>query len=305
MSLSMSASPTLARASTPRRSLLRRLAGPGPLVLLSWAILIAVVVCGIAAPIVAPFDPAEQNLREILKPPGHTGEGGTYWLGTDALGRDLLSRIIYGARISLLIGVLTVLVRGVLGMLIGVTAGFYGGRTDDIMMRIADIQLTMPFLIIAIAVLVVLGPGLINVIIVLGLTGWVYIGRVVRSEVISLRERDFIEAARATGATNARIIRRHVLPNTSSVVLVIGTLEVASVIISEASLSFLGLGVGALTPSWGKEIAEGRNYAAMAWWLPVFPGVAIFLTVLAINIIGDWLRDRWDPRLRRLGDRSS
>ena len=281
--------------------MLRRLARMQPLVVISTALLLVVVVCGVAAPLVAPHDPLEQQLTDVLRPPGAVGNAGTYWLGTDALGRDLLSRIIYGARIALLIGVLTVAVRGSLGMLIGLTAGYYGGKIDDLMMRIADIQLTMPFLIIAIAVLVVLGPGLVNVIIVLGLTGWVYVGRVVRAEVLSIRQRDFIDAARATGASNASIIRRHVLPNTTSAVLVISTLEIASVIISEASLSFLGLGVGALTPSWGKEIAEGRNYAAVAWWLPVFPGLAIFLTVLAINILGDWLRDRWDPQLRRSG----
>lgn len=281
------------------RSFVKRLGDIGPLVLLSVAVLIVVVICGVAAPLIAPYDPLEQNLSYVLQPPGHSVADGTFWLGTDALGRDLLSKIIYGARISLLIGVLTVVIRGSLGMLIGLTAGYYGGKIDDLMMRIADIQLTMPFLIIAIAVLVVLGPGLINVIIVLGLTGWVYIGRVVRSEALSIRQRDFITAARASGASNFDIIRRHVLPNTTSAVLVIGTLEVASVIVSEASLSFLGLGVGALTPSWGKEIAEGRNYAAVAWWLSVFPGLAIFLTVLAINILGDWLRDRWDPRLRR------
>lgn len=283
------------------RSIVTSLIHVDPLVAISWAVLVTVIVCGIAAPLVAPFDPLDQNFAHILNPPGTVGSDGTYWLGTDALGRDLLSRIIYGARISLLVGVLTVVVRGTLGVLIGLIGGYYGGKIDDIMMRIADIQLTMPFLIVAIAVLVVLGPGLRNLIIVLGLTGWVYFGRVVRSEVLAIREREFVEAARTLGASNFYIIRRHVLPNTTSVILVISTLQVASVIISEASLSFLGLGVGALTPTWGKEISEGRNYAAVAWWLPAFPGIAIFLTVLAINILGDWLRDRWDPRLRRAG----
>ena len=195
--------------------------------------------------------------------------------------------------------VLTVLVRGTLGVLIGLVGGYYGGKVDDVLMRIADIQLTLPFLIVAIAVLVVLGPGLGNLIIVLGLTGWVDFGRVVRSETLSLRQRDFVEAARASGASNAAIMWRHILPNTASVILVISTLQVASVIIAEASLSFLGLGVPALTPTWGKEISEGRDYAAIAWWLPTFPGIAIVATVLSINILGDWLRDRWDPRLRR------
>jgi peptide/nickel transport system permease protein len=303
----MSGAMTLARAAelpAGERSRTSRL-GPArllradPLVVLSAGVLCAVIVCGIAAPIIAPFDPLEQHFADVLKPPGTLGEDGTYWLGTDPLGRDLLSRIIYGARISLLVGVLTVLVRGTLGVLIGLVGGYYGGKIDDLLMRIADIQLTLPFLIVAIAVLVVLGPGLGNLIIVLGLTGWVDFGRVVRSETLSLRQRDFVEAARASGASNAAIMWRHILPNTASVILVISTLQVASVIIAEASLSFLGLGVPALTPTWGKEISEGRDYAAIAWWLPTFPGVAIFATVLAINILGDWLRDRWDPRLRR------
>jgi peptide/nickel transport system permease protein len=276
-----------------------RLLRADPLVVLSAVVLCAVVLCGLAAPLIAPFDPLEQHFADVLKPPATLGESGTYWLGTDPLGRDLLSRIIYGARISLLVGVLTVVVRGTLGVLIGLVGGYYGGKVDDLLMRIADIQLTLPFLIVAIAVLVVLGPGLGNLIIVLGLTGWVDFGRVVRSETLSLRQRDFVEAARTSGASNAYIIRRHILPNTASVILVISTLQVASVIIAEASLSFLGLGVPALTPTWGKEISEGRNYAAIAWWLPTFPGLAIFATVLAINILGDWLRDRWDPRLRR------
>ena len=242
-----------------------------PLVVLSLVVLCAVVLCGLAAPLIAPFDPLEQHFADVLKPPGTLGESGTYWLGTDPLGRDLLSRIIFGARISLLVGVLTVVVRGTLGVLIGLVGGYYGGKVDDLLMRIADIQLTLPFLIVAIAVLVVLGPGLGNLIIVLGLTGWVDFGRVVRSETLSLRQRDFVEAARTSGASNAYIIRRHILPNTASVILVISTLQVASVIIAEASLSFLGLGVPALTPTWGKEISEGRNYAAIAWWLPTFP----------------------------------
>jgi peptide/nickel transport system permease protein len=300
---------TLAKASEqPRtaagaksRPLASRLGRIDPLVAISALIVLAVIVCGVAAPLVAPFDPLAQHFADVLKPPGTVGADGTYWLGTDPLGRDLLSRIVYGARISLLVGVLTVAVRGTLGVAIGLFGGFYGGKVDDVLMRIADIQLTLPFLIVAIAVLVVLGPGLMNLIIVLGLTGWVDFGRVVRSEVLSIRERDYVDAARNLGASNPYILRRHVLPNTASVILVIATLQIASVIIAEASLSFLGLGVPALTPTWGKEISEGRDYAAIAWWLSTFPGLAIFATVLAINILGDYLRDRWDPRLRRTG----
>ncbi len=299
MTLARAAEAPASERSRSSRFAPARLLRADPLVVLSAVALCAVISCGLAAPLIAPFDPLEQHFADVLKPPGTHGEGGTYWLGTDPLGRDLLSRIVYGARISLLVGVLTVLVRGTLGVLIGLVGGYYGGKVDELLMRIADIQLTLPFLIVAIAVLVVLGPGLGNLIIVLGLTGWVDFGRVVRSETMSLRQRDFVDAARASGASNASIIWRHILPNTASVILVISTLQVASVIIAEASLSFLGLGVPALTPTWGKEISEGRDYAAIAWWLPTFPGVAIFTTVLAINILGDWLRDRWDPRLRR------
>jgi peptide/nickel transport system permease protein len=301
MSLAQASDQRLASAGPRSRSFASRVGRLDPLVVISGLIVLAVIVCGVAAPLVAPFDPLAQHFTDVLKPPGTVGPDGTYWLGTDPLGRDLLSRIIYGARISLLVGVLTVAVRGTLGVAIGLIGGFYGGKVDDVLMRIADIQLTLPFLIVAIAVLVVLGPGLMNLIIVLGLTGWVDFGRVVRSEVLSIRERDYVDAARNLGASNSYILRRHVLPNTTSVILVIATLQIASVIIAEASLSFLGIGVPALTPTWGKEISEGRDYAAIAWWLPTFPGLAIFATVLAINILGDYLRDRWDPRLRRTG----
>jgi peptide/nickel transport system permease protein len=303
MSLAQASQKQQPRIGLQPRSVGARLGHVDPLVIVSAAMLLIVVLFGIAAPLIAPFDPLEQHFADVLKPPGAASEQGRYWLGTDALGRDLLSRVIYGARISLLVGVLTVAVRGTLGVFIGLIGGYYGGKIDDVLMRIADIQLTMPFLIVAIAVLVVLGPGLTNLIIVLGLTGWVDFGRVVRSEVLSIRQRDYIDAARTLGATNASILRRHVLPNTASVVLVIATLQIASVIIAEASLSFLGLGVEALTPTWGKEVSEGRDYAAIAWWLPTFPGLAIFVTVLSINILGDWLRDRWDPRLRRSSSR--
>lgn len=269
-------------------------------VALSAVVLIGVVISALFSPLLAPHDPQEQNLAASLQPPSLTaGEQERYILGTDSLGRDVLSNLIYGSRISLLVGALTVLLQGGMGVMIGLTAGYYRGRVDDLMMRIADIQLTLPFLLVAIAVLAVLGQGLLNVILVLGFTGWVYFGRVIRSEVLSLREREFVLAARTAGGTGWYIMRRHLFPNTVASMLVISTLQVAQIIIQEASLSFLGLGVGAQTPTWGQLISRGRDYIGEAWWLPVFPGLAIFITVLAINILGDWLRDRLDPRLRR------
>lgn len=269
-------------------------------VAISWAVLAIIVICALFSPQIAPHDPTQQNLVASLQPPALTNaEYDTYQLGTDSLGRDVLSNLIYGSRISLLVGVLTVFVRGGMGILIGLVAGYFRGPIDDLMMRIADIQLTLPFLLVAVAVLAVTGPGLLTIIAVLGFTGWVYFGRVVRSETLSLREREFVLAARTAGATSWYIMRRHILPNTTAAILVISTLQVAQVIIAEASLSFLGLGVPAGTPTWGQMIARGRDYVGEAWWLPVFPGLAIFVTVLAINVLGDWLRDRWDPRLRR------
>lgn len=283
-----------------RRQRWRRL-WKGQAVLLSAAVvLLLLVFVGLFAPWLVPHDPGLQDLNQVLQPPGFVSQtGAVFVLGTDALGRDVLSRLMYGARISLLVGVLTVAVRGGMGVLLGLLSGFYGGRIDDLLMRIADVQLALPFLVVAIAIMSVLGPGLFNLIVVLGLTGWVVFGRVVRSEVLSLRQRDFVTAAKAAGARDMRILFRHILPNTLSAVMVIGTLQVAQVIITEASLSFLGLGVGTRIPTWGQMIAEGRQHLANAWWLSIFPGLVIFVTVLSINLMGDWLRDRFDPRLRQ------
>lgn len=266
----------------------------------SALIVVVMILVAIFAPWIAPFDPLQQNLQNRLFEPSLMGAAQhDHYLGTNALGQDVLSILIYGARISLLIAFITVAIRIVLGVGMGVLAGFYGGIVDDILMRLADIQIALPTLIVAIAIMAVLGPGITNLIVVLALTGWVYFARVVRSEVLSLRERDFILAARSIGASNARVIGKHLLPNTISAVLVISTLQVATVIIAESSLSFLGVGVGVRTPTWGQTISQGREYVGSAWWLSVTPGIAIFVTVLAINLIGDWLRDHFDPRLRR------
>ena len=263
------------------------------------AIVGAVILCGLLAPMLAPYDPLDQILEERLTPPCWEPDGSSHHLlGTDALGRDILSRIIYGARISLVVGFAATAVQGTIGVILGLTAGYYGGWVDNVVMRVADVQLAIPFFVLAVAVMAVLGGGLRNVIIVLGITGWVTYGRVVRSEVLSVRERDYVEAARAVGGSSLRIIFRQVLPNVSTSILVISTLEVARMIVAEASLSYLGLGVQPPTPTWGGMVADGRSWLVTSWWVSALPGVAIFVTVLAVNIVGDFLRDMLDPTLR-------
>lgn len=218
-------------------------------------------------------------------------------LGTDNLGRDILSRTIYGARVSLVVGVAAALLAGSIGVLLGLLAGYLGGWCDALVGRLADIQQAIPFLILAIAVAVILGPSLTNVVLVLAVTAWVNYFRVVRAEVLTVRESLLVDAARTLGASGPRIVLRHVLPNVSASIIVIASLMVANMIIFEASLSFLGLGVPPPTPTWGRMVYDGVQYVDSAWWLSLFPGLAIVLTVLAINLVGDWLRDALDPRL--------
>lgn len=261
-------------------------------------VVLIVALTAVFAPYLAPYDPNDQIITKTSSPPEWKLEKPAYFLGADHLGRDLLSRIIYGSRVSLIIGLSAVGLAGTIGSFLGLIAGFYGGRVDSLIMRLADLQLSIPFLILAIAVLGVLGPGLRNLVIVLGIAGWVTYGRVVRGEVLSVRERDYVLAARVLGTKKLQIAFRHVLPNVLPSVIVIASLEVARMIISEAALSFLGLGVQPPTPSWGSMVADGRNYIATAWWISTFPGIAIVITVLSINLLGDWLRDALDPRLR-------
>jgi peptide/nickel transport system permease protein len=219
-----------------------------------------------------------------------------YPLGTDQVGRDILSRMIYGARISLLVGVAAVVVSLAVGVTVGLLSGFVGGRLDVVLMTIVDVTLSFPQLLLALAFVAALGPSLVTIIVVLGLTGWERYARVVRAEVLALREKDFIEAARAMGVGRGRTLLRHVLPNTFSSIVVMSTLQVAQAILQEAALSFLGVGSGGTYPTWGQMIALGRDFVTVAWWLPTFPGLAILLTVLAINLVGDRLRDALDPR---------
>jgi peptide/nickel transport system permease protein len=270
-----------------------------PVVLFSILLLLLLVVVAVAAPWLAPLNPTRINVLTTLKPPFWMSGGSTKnLLGTDSLGRDILSQLIYGARVSLLVGFTVVIAGGTLGTVLGLVAGYYGGLVDDVIMRIADIQLAFPFILMAITFLAVLGPGLGNVILVLVFGSWMNYARVMRGQVLSLREKEFIEAAHAIGTRTRSILFRHLLPNALTPIIVIASFSVASTIIAEASLSFLGLGVRPSTPSWGAMLANGREHITDSWWLVVIPGFAIMLTVLAINILGDWLRDRLDPRLR-------
>ncbi len=267
--------------------------------LLGLVILVVIATAALLAPYLSPFDPTYQSVTQRLKaPPWRDAEGRLFVLGTDHLGRDILSRLIYGARISLIIGVSAVALAGTLGTLIGLVAGYRGGAIDDLCMRLTDTMLAMPFILLALAVIAVLGPSLRNIIFVLGITSWVSYARVVRAEVLTLRTREFIAAASALGSGGRRIVFRHLLPNVLTPVIVIATLEVARMIILESALSFLGLGVQPPTPTWGGMLADGRAYLSTSWWLATFPGLAIMLTVLGINLLGDWLRDILDPRLQ-------
>ena len=252
-----------------------------------------IVVAAALAEALSPYGPNEQDITQRLQAPGLS-----HLLGTDEVGRDILSRLIFGARISLLVGVIAVGVSCPLGVLVGLVAGYTGRRTDDVLMRITDIQLAVPTILLAIAVVAVLGPGLWNVILTLSVTGWTLYARLTRGEALTIKSRDFVQAARATGAGDVRIMVRHVLPNVVSPVIVVAVFAVANMIILEATLSFLGLGVEPRVVTWGRMLNGGRLYLSTAWWLTAFPGLAIFVTVLAVNLLGDHLRDWLDPRLR-------
>ncbi len=266
---------------------------------LALAILIVVTVVAAFGPWLAPLDPARQSIASRLAEPLSSAQGVTHWLGSDVLGRDVLSRLLYGARISLLVGLAAIAVGGVIGIVAGLLAGYFGGWVDDLTMRLADMQLAFPFILLAIMFLVVLGPGVGNLILVLGIGQWVTYARIVRAETLALREKEFVEAARALGDSTASILFRTILPNIVAPLTVIASFNVASVILTEAALSFLGLGVPPSVPTWGSMLAESRDtLLANKWWLAVFPGLAIMLTVLSFNILGDWLRDVLDPRLR-------
>jgi peptide/nickel transport system permease protein len=263
-------------------------------------VVVAVVLVGaLGAPWLTPWDPTEQDITHRLMPPGsQDASGRAHLLGTDHLGRDILARIIFGARPALMVGFAAVAISGLLGLGVGLVSGYFGGRVDDVCMRLADIQLAFPFILLAIAVIGVLGPSLPVIIVVIGVSSWVVYARVVRGSVLSIREREFVQAARALGSRDGRILVRHVLPNALTPWMVVATLDMARVIVIESALSFLGLGVQPPTPTWGGMLADGRVYISTAWWLATFPGLAILVTVLGINLFGDGLRDTLDPRLK-------
>ena len=263
---------------------------------------VIVATCGLAvgAPALAPADPVRNSLLDRLTPPMWLDGGSArHPLGTDTLGRDVASRLLHGARISLVVGLAAVAVAGTVGVALGLLSGYYRGWIDDVLMRVGDVQLAFPVLLLGVALLAVLGPGELNLILVLGVSGWITYARIVRGETLSLKEREFVEAARALGARDRYLLARHILPNVLPPITVVATFSVARVIIAEASLSFLGLGIPPPTPSWGAMLDEGRNYITTGWWLAFFPGLAILLLVLGINLVGDWLRDLLDPRMER------
>jgi peptide/nickel transport system permease protein len=263
------------------------------------SILLIAALAGVFAPWLAPFGYDDQDLARSLQAPVLVGGAWNNPAGTDQLGRDLLSRLIYGARASMLLASTAVLFAATVGILIGLLSGYVGGRLDAITMRVADVQLSFPYLLFAIAFMALLGTHIVNLVVVLVLRSWVVYTRLVRASVLSINERDFMTAATALGAGDWRILFRHVMPNVLAPVIVVSTLQIAELIIVESSLSFLGLGVQPPVPSWGSMVSQGREYISSAWWLATFPGLAILLTVLGANLFGDALRDALDPRLRR------
>jgi peptide/nickel transport system permease protein len=268
--------------------------------LLFGGILVVVVLAALLADVLATYPPDATSLRARLHPPAWIAGGSwDHPLGTDALGRDVYSRILYGARISLTVGLLAVGFSGAIGVTLGLVAGYYGGWLEAVIMRVTDAASAIPVVLVALLFVVTLGASLLNVVIALSVLLWSRYTRVVRSDVLSLRERDFVTMARIADAPDWWILTRHILPNALSTVMVMATLQIGVAILTEATLSFLGAGVPAPTPAWGSMVADGRDYITTAWWISFAPGVAIFITVLAANLLGDWLRDRLDPKFDR------
>ncbi|MEA2787206.1 MAG: peptide/nickel transport system permease protein [Candidatus Eremiobacteraeota bacterium] len=287
-----------AEGVTSRTAALRKLARD-PAAVIGAVIVAVVVVCAVFAPLIARADPNAQDLTSTLVPPMWIAGGvHAHPLGTDNLGRDVLTRIVWGARVSAIVGISVVLIGGTIGVTAGLLAGYRRGWVDAVIARITDVQLAFPLVLLAVAIVAVVGPGLWTVIAAIGLTSWVQYVRVVRAETLSLREREFVLAAQAAGATTTRVIGRHLLPNVASAAIVLGTFEIARAIVLESSLSFLGLGVPPTTPSWGGMLADGRQYLDTAWWTALFPGLAIMTAVMGVNLLGDGLRDALDPASR-------
>ncbi len=283
--------------AAPRRTGWRKV----PLfVWVSTAFMVVVVLAAVCAPLVSPYDPIQQSLRERLKGPTWFPEEGRqrHLLGTDQLGRDILSRIIYGSRVSLIVGFAAVILGGALGGTLGLLSGYAGGIVDEIIMFLVDGQLAFPFILLAIGIIAVLGPSFGNLIIIVGLSGWVTYARLVRAQVLTIKEREYVLAIRGLGGSTWRILTSHIVPNTLAPFLVVTTLELARTILLESTLSFLGLGIQPPTPSWGGMLNEGRGYLDSAWWISAFPGLVLMLTALVVSRVGDWLRDVLDPTLR-------
>lgn len=257
-------------------------------------VVVLLFVLSLLAPWLTPYQPDAIDAWRVLMPPSPQ-----HWLGTDELGRDVLTRLLFGARISLKVGFVAVGIAVATGTAIGLFAGYYGGWADTLLMRLVDVMLCFPTFFLILAVIAMLEPSIWYIMIVIGLTGWMGVARLVRAEVLSLREREFVMAARGLGASDARIILRHILPNALSPVLVSATLGVAGAILTESALSFLGIGVQPPTPSWGNILTSGKDYIEFAWWLSLFPGLAILVTVLSYNLVGEGIRDALDPRLNR------
>lgn len=266
---------------------------------LGFVVIVALVLMAIFAPLLAPYDPAAQSVVSRLRPPAWLPKGTwEHLLGTDHLGRDVLSRVIYGARASLFVGVVVVLAAGSFGVVIGLWAGFKGGRTDAILMRIVDVQVAFPGLLLILLVISVIGPSMTTMVIVLVITNWMVYARVVRGIVLSVRQMPYVEAAEMIGCRASRVVFRHILPNLISPLLTLGILEFTNIVLAEAALSFLGLGVQPPATSWGLDVANGRDYIFVAWWLITFPGLSIAMTVLAVNLFASWVRVTTDPQER-------
>lgn len=285
-------------AHSTTRGGLARILRKSLLVTFAAGMLAAIVLVAVLAGLLAPHDPVSGNILDNLLPPmAQSYDGSPFVLGTDATGRDVLSAILYGTRISLAVGIVSVVGAGIIGTAIGIVAGYFGGIVDEIFMRLVDVQLAFPFILLAIIIMFILGQGFANVIVVLIVTTWPMYARVARAEALRLRQSEYVLAARSMGASRARIILRHLLPNAATPLIVIATAAVPQMIVLEAALSFLGVGMPPNIPSWGGLLSAGRGYISQAWWVATFPGIAIMLTVLSINILGDWLRDRLDPSL--------
>lgn len=295
-------SPAYVSTLPPRPSLPRRTASSlrqSPVGMAGLLIVGLIVLLAIIAPLISPHDPVGHNLRARFKPPGYSdGIGNTYALGTDQLGRDILSRIIISSRVSVLVGVVCVLISGTIGVVYGLLSGFIGGGLDPVLMRIVDAILSIPFILMAVAISGMVGAGLPTLILILGFTGWAIYARVIRGEVLKVREMEYVTAAYALGQNRLKVMFRHILPNVISSAIVLAAVQVAVTILAESSLSFLGLGVKPPTVTWGLMLADGKTYINSAWWMATFPGIAITITVLGVVFLGDWLRDFLDPNVR-------